>query len=569
MPFLWTYIMGPGTFFVVIIFMNLLTVVENEPLGNIEPVISQHGCPVEPQSKNIFFDSLLAFSSGTSKSGSFHVQEDTKEKGKPIQVYDDSSSLPHLLVQMYEQSLLLGNCHSFLHSSGKESDRGCYDNLSGLSGVDKKVDSEQGNINGWLPMPKESEESSPLDLKNNDNATSVLEENKEIVDTSLLRRQLIILSNGISKASSNDIQALSSRISLQSLINNELSFPLSKHVYGDQFMRTGQGGLAAQKYDSVLNHLEALTSPVTGSKGQIDTGYHTVRYTILPEDMVKNIQIPLDTDLSFSCEAKAQCVKFMNKEQDYVPQAQQHSVPKDLQIKTYVPPSATAKTGGTDTGSLESYRFFFLKSSSLNPIEKIQFSLNTPPDKLITADVAPSIAEDLLQSRGLIKKEEDKKVSDSAHIETDNVYFSIGNKNCKADSLIKPLMFQESVKVDNITNKTFAIAKKGDALLEVSLKPEGLGKIDIELVLDKGVIHAHINTSEIVGKEIIEQNLNGILNSLINEGINIGSFSISLRNKQNEMNNNNREENLKTFQVMRAIQAPWTQPCNNVISIFV
>jgi hypothetical protein len=334
-------------------------------------------------------------------------------------------------------------------------------------------------------------------------------------------------------------------------------------------MRTGQGGLAAQKYDSVLNHLEALTSPVTGSKGQIDTGYHTVRYTILPEDMVKNIQIPLDTDLSFSCEAKAQCVKFMNKEQDYVPQAQQHSVPKDLQIKTYVPPSATAKTGGTDTGSLESYRFFFLKSSSLNPIEKIQFSLNTPPDKLITADVAPSIAEDLLQSRGLIKKEEDKKVSDSAHIETDNVYFSIGNKNCKADSLIKPLMFQESVKVDNITNKTFAIAKKGDALLEVSLKPEGLGKIDIELVLDKGVIHAHINTSEIVGKEIIEQNLNGILNSLINEGINIGSFSISLRNKQNEMNNNNREENLKTFQVMRAIQAPWTQPCNNVISIFV
>jgi flagellar hook-length control protein FliK len=113
------------------------------------------------------------------------------------------------------------------------------------------------------------------------------------------------------------------------------------------------------------------------------------------------------------------------------------------------------------------------------------------------------------------------------------------------------------------------LPKKGDATIEVSLEPEGMGQIDIELTLDRGVINAQINASEVIGKEIMERNLHAILSALIDEGLNIGSFSVSLRNKQGDVNDNKRQEELKMQPVIKTREIPLGLSHNRIISIFV
>ncbi len=82
-------------------------------------------------------------------------------------------------------------------------------------------------------------------------------------------------------------------------------------------------------------------------------------------------------------------------------------------------------------------------------------------------------------------------------------------------------------------SEPFVVTKQADNSIEVRIEPEGLGKMDIKLYMDKGHLNAHINASESVGKEVIEGHLGDIASKLAGEGINVGSFSVSLRNRNN------------------------------------
>jgi len=59
-----------------------------------------------------------------------------------------------------------------------------------------------------------------------------------------------------------------------------------------------------------------------------------------------------------------------------------------------------------------------------------------------------------------------------------------------------------------------------------------------------------------------------ILGSLIDEGLNIGNFSVSLQNRQSEMSNNG-NENLNAATAIREVQTPVALSRNNIISIFI
>lgn len=84
----------------------------------------------------------------------------------------------------------------------------------------------------------------------------------------------------------------------------------------------------------------------------------------------------------------------------------------------------------------------------------------------------------------------------------------------------------------------FTIKRHGPSSLEVFLEPEGLGKLNIELKMTDHHLHAQIMVNDSIGKELIENNLPQLLSELGKEGLQIGEFSVSLKNQGREQNQN-------------------------------
>lgn len=82
--------------------------------------------------------------------------------------------------------------------------------------------------------------------------------------------------------------------------------------------------------------------------------------------------------------------------------------------------------------------------------------------------------------------------------------------------------------------KDIHILSKDKASLEVRVEPEGIGKLDIKLILDNDAINAKIVTFDKGSKEVIEGNILNIIDSLIKEGLNVSGFSVFLRQKKEE-----------------------------------
>lgn len=75
----------------------------------------------------------------------------------------------------------------------------------------------------------------------------------------------------------------------------------------------------------------------------------------------------------------------------------------------------------------------------------------------------------------------------------------------------------------------FSVAKSGKEFI-VTLEPEGLGKLNIQLSMDHGFINIKINVSNGVVKAFIENNIHSMVDLLLNDGINIGGLSINIGN---------------------------------------
>lgn len=72
---------------------------------------------------------------------------------------------------------------------------------------------------------------------------------------------------------------------------------------------------------------------------------------------------------------------------------------------------------------------------------------------------------------------------------------------------------------------------KGSSKLGVSVNHEILGKLNINLNMDKGVLNVHINAAEKVTREFIENNIQHIVDALSKDGVSVGGFSVGLRNR--------------------------------------
>jgi hypothetical protein len=91
--------------------------------------------------------------------------------------------------------------------------------------------------------------------------------------------------------------------------------------------------------------------------------------------------------------------------------------------------------------------------------------------------------------------------------------------------------FPKSFDPDFVKDYYFTIKKQTSSSMEISLEPAGLGKLDIELKLTQDRLQGQIMVNDTAGKELIEKNLPQLLSDLTRGGLQIGGFTVSLKNQ--------------------------------------
>ena len=326
---------------------------------------------------------------------------------------------------------------------------------------------------------------------------------------------------------------------------------------------------------SLPKELQVVSPLEANGDNQITIEFHKNQYRILREDTNNDahsisgklyLKVFTDTEASSPLESYAQGDQLIpSKGHAVVTDTQKYFVLKNGEQRIDTVPYATGGEGKNNTGLRDKFHMVSPKGSFPILFEETQFPFSIVSLKSPTAGGPAPVTEDPLNGEGSGDKGHNQNTSPETIImQAEDIFPLINNQHSNENSPLRANILQNHPNAD-----VFVLQKKGDASIEVSLEPEGMGKIDIELTLDRGLINAQINTSEIIGKEIIERNLYAILSSLIDEGLNIGSFSVSLRNRQGEMNGNNREETSKTLPAIKPVQTPFALSQNRIISIFV
>jgi len=94
--------------------------------------------------------------------------------------------------------------------------------------------------------------------------------------------------------------------------------------------------------------------------------------------------------------------------------------------------------------------------------------------------------------------------------------------------------------INQIINYIIQVSKSPNKF-GVSIKEHALGRLDISVSMHKGVINININVSNHLLRDMIQENMQTILDNLYNEGLNIGGFSVSVKDQQREEMIPNRE----------------------------
>ncbi len=83
----------------------------------------------------------------------------------------------------------------------------------------------------------------------------------------------------------------------------------------------------------------------------------------------------------------------------------------------------------------------------------------------------------------------------------------------------------------------FVLTRKSDTSVEVTLSPPGVGKLEMEIVLEKGVVNANITAADPAGREAIERSLPQIIEALARDGMAVGGFTVSLKERREQAGN--------------------------------
>jgi flagellar hook-length control protein FliK len=87
-----------------------------------------------------------------------------------------------------------------------------------------------------------------------------------------------------------------------------------------------------------------------------------------------------------------------------------------------------------------------------------------------------------------------------------------------------------------LLNQVVYVAK-GRNKLGVTVNHEEFGKLKINVTIEKGMMNIHVNASEKVVREFLESNVQHIVEHLVKDGVNVGGFSVSLKEHKDDPEN--------------------------------
>lgn len=340
--------------------------------------------------------------------------------------------------------------------------------------------------------------------------------------------------------------------------NNIPALPgLIKIQYSDH---TGQDEANSAAANTIVSSLIDALSAVEPKSSQEKGGnaLSASGYTLHKKDGNFSLTAQNDRSGAFPFEIKSDNTDFQDN----------FSVIKDFHtLKVYTTSKAANADGEADAGLQKNPFMTPLESTTTTPASKVQFLAGQDLIKSASADEASLPSDKFTQGDQVTSREHEKGMPlNEVNMKPEGIFPS-------ADNTSNPYALKVSQRVTgspgiaSSNENRFVITQKDEASLEISLEPKGLGKLDILLSLDRGMINARINASEALGKDLIERNLNNILNTLTNEGINIGSFSVNLRDKRNELKDT--EKDIKVFRATKELELPISYRNNSMISIFI
>ncbi len=160
-------------------------------------------------------------------------------------------------------------------------------------------------------------------------------------------------------------------------------------------------------------------------------------------------------------------------------------------------------------------------------IEKTEFNSNSNRNNLLNQNAKEEIIKITLESNNKIINSSDSLNSDTTMIPntTINNHFEKTIENIQTKST--KTLTQNDI-MAQINSKLETIQNGSETKVNIILKPEHLGKINLELINSKDGFIARMTTDNLQVKEILDKNLDSLKNNLSNHGINVNNVSVKV-----------------------------------------
>ena len=151
---------------------------------------------------------------------------------------------------------------------------------------------------------------------------------------------------------------------------------------------------------------------------------------------------------------------------------------------------------------------------------------------VVPANIDPA-PEGARGAEGARKRRDDASARNEMKVESVATPPADGNRGVTERSAVpRPVGPASDPGAVRFEEKAFVIIRKSDTSVEVTLAPPGVGKLEIEVVLDKGVVNARIIAADSAGRETIARSLPQIVEALARDGMNVGGFTVSLKERR-------------------------------------
>jgi flagellar hook-length control protein FliK len=107
----------------------------------------------------------------------------------------------------------------------------------------------------------------------------------------------------------------------------------------------------------------------------------------------------------------------------------------------------------------------------------------------------------------------------------------VAHAGTAAEGAGRPITPLHSADPSDMFDHAVSIVKDGNRLA-VQMDHGGLGKLDINLSLNKGIVNAQIQVADDATKNLLENNMQRIIHSLVQDGLSVGGFSVALKQHQ-------------------------------------